>query len=156
MVDSSIRSLGRPLSQGPLRVGNTPAVNNPHAKVVQDFGTSLTDDQRSSILKTINVLQKSGESFDEIKFVVDNFLEDNGITPPDQIGKTIPLTGPLSNKGVISQLSKDDLSFILDEVNTLKNSKVNFDEVKEMIDLFLEKNGITPRSFGGTFIDVLT
>ena len=155
MVSSSIQSLGRSLS-GPIKTGNTQLANNPHAKVIQDFGKSLTDDQRSSILKTINVLQTSGESFDEIKFVVDNFLEDNGITPPDQVGKAIPLTGPLSNKGIISHLSKDELSFILNKVDSLKNSKVNFDEVKETVDNFLEKNGITPPSFGGTFVDVLT
>ncbi len=155
MASSSIQSVGRSLS-GPIKTGNTQLVSNPHAKVIQDFGKSLTDDQRSSILKTINVLQTSGESFDEIKFVVDNFLEENGITPPDQIGKTLPLTGPLSNKGVISQLSKDELSFILKKVETLKDSKMNFDELKEMIDQFLNKNGITPPSIGGTFIDVLT
>ena len=61
MVDSSIQSLSRPQSQLPTNSSSIQTINSPHAKVIQDFGKSLTDDQRSSILKTINVLQKSGK-----------------------------------------------------------------------------------------------
>jgi methionine aminopeptidase len=137
-------------------LANKPVGQSEHAQVINKFGQSLTDQQRSSILNTVSVLQRDGETFEEIKQVVDGFLEDNGITPPSLIGRSIPSTGPLSNKGVISQLTEDKLSTILSEVSSLKQAQASFDEVKETVDNFLKENNIKPPNMGGTFVDVLT
>lgn len=140
---------------------NTALANKPlrqpeHAQVIEKFGQSLTDTQRTSILNTINVLQRDGDSFEEIKEVVDGFLEENGITPPSQLGRKLPTTGPLSNKGVISQLTEDKLSNILSEVTSLKEAKASFEEIKDRVDRFLQENNVRPPNMGGTFVDVLT
>ena len=50
-----------------------------HENVISQFGKSLTEEQRTSILKTISELQESGASFEEIKGVVDSFLKENTI-----------------------------------------------------------------------------
>ena len=153
-MEKSLQSVG---SLGPGSVlANKPVRQPEHAQVIQKFGQSLSDEQRSSILNTINILQRDGESFEEIKEVVDGFLEDNGITPPSQLGRSLPTTGPLSNKGVISQISQDKLSSILSEVTSLKEAKASFDEVKEVVDRFLQENNVKPPNMGGTFVDVLT
>ncbi|OUT95655.1 MAG: hypothetical protein CBC01_09090 [Betaproteobacteria bacterium TMED41] len=153
-METSFQSIGG-LGQG-TALANKQIKPSEHAQVINKFGQSLTDEARSSILNTINVLERDGESFEEIKEVVDGFLEDNGITPPSLIGRSIPSTGPLSNKGVISQLTEDKLSTILAEVTSLKNAKASFDEVKEAVDNFLKENNVKPPNMGGTFVDVLT
>jgi hypothetical protein len=153
-METSFQSVGG-LGQG-TALANKPIGPSEHAQVINKFGQSLTDQQKSSILNTVNVLQRDGESFEEIRDVVDGFLEDNGITPPSQIGRSVPSTGPLSNKGVISQLTEDKLSTILAEVSSLKEAKASFDEVKDAVDKFLKENNVKPPNMGGTFVDVLT
>jgi len=97
--------------------------------------------------------KSSGASFEEIKGVVDSFLEENGITPPGQRGPG----GPLSNESVISQLTEEQLSTILAKVAELKKSGASFDEVKYTVDSFLEETGTKlPNKEGGTFIDIIT
>lgn len=86
-MDSSIQSIGASLrpnsaSKGP---GGPPS----HENVISQFGKSLTEEQRTSILKTISELQESGASFDEVKYTVDTFLEENGIEPPSKGGTFI-------------------------------------------------------------------
>ena len=153
-METSFQSIGG-LGQG-TALANKSIRPTAHTQVIEKFGQSLSDTQRSSILNTISVLERDGESFEEIREVVDGFLEDNGITPPSQIGRSIPTTGPLSNKGVISQLTEDKLSTILAEVSSLKETKASFDEIKERVDSFLKENNVRPPNLGGTFIDVLT
>ena len=69
----SIQSIGvslRPNSE-PKGPGDPPS----HENVINQFGKSLTEEQRTSILKTISELQESGVSFKEIKGVLIAFLE---------------------------------------------------------------------------------
>jgi methionine aminopeptidase len=153
-METSFQSIGG-LGQG-TALANKSIRPSAHTQVVEKFGQSLSESQKSSILNTINVLERDGESFEEIREVVDGFLEDNGITPPSQIGRSLPSTGPLSNKGVISQLTQDKLSTILDEVSSLKQAQASFDEIKERVDSFLKENNVKPPNLGGTFVDVLT
>ena len=153
-MDPSIQSIGASLrpnsaSKGP---GGPPS----HENVISQFGKSLTEEQRTSILKTISELQEAGASFEEIKGVVDSFLEENGITPPSQRGPGGPGGGPLHNESVISQLTEEQLSSILAKVAELQESGASFDEVKYTVDTFLEENGIEPPSKGGTFINTIT
>ena len=101
-------------------------------------------------------MQESGASFEEIKGVVDSFLEENGITPPSQRGPEGPDGGPLHNKSVISQLTEEQLSSILAKVAELQESGASFDEVKYTADTFLKETRIEPPSKGGTFIDTIT
>ena len=150
-METSFQSVGG-LGQG-TALANKSIRPTAHTQVIEKFGQSLSDTQRSSILNTISVLERDGESFEEIREVVDGFLEDNGITPPSQIGRSIPT---LSNKGVISQLTEDKLSTILAEVSSLKETKASFDEIKERVDSFLKENNVRPPNLGGTFVDVLT
>ena len=151
-MDSSIQSIGASLRQnsapqkGP---GGPPS----HENVFSQFGKNLTEEQRTSILKTISELQESGASFEEIKGVVDSFLEENGITPPSQRG---PDGGPLRNESVISQLTEEQLSSILAKVAELQESGASFDEVKYTVDTFLKETGIEPPSKGGTFTNTIT
>ena len=154
-MDSSIQSIGASLRQNsapPKGPGGPPN----HENVIRQFGQNLTEEKRTSILKTISELQESGASFEEIKGVVDSFLEDNGITPPSQRGPDGPGGGPLNNESVISQLTEEQLPSILAKVAELQESEASFDEVKYTVDTFLEENGIEPPSKGGTFIDTIT
>jgi len=98
--------------------------------------------------------KSSGASFEEIKGVVDSFLEENGITSP---GQRVPGGGPLSNESVISPLTENQLSSILEKIAELKESGAPFDEVKHTIDSFLEETGTKlPNKDGGIFIDTIT
>ena len=154
-MDSSIQSIGASLRQNsapPKGPGGPPS----HENVINQFGQSLTEEQRTSILKTISELQESGASFEEIKGVVDSFLGDHGIPPPIQRGPGGPGGGPLHNESVISQLTEEQLSSILAKVAELQESGASFDEVKYTVDTFLEENGIELPSKGGTFIDTIT
>ena len=51
--------------------------------------SQLTEEQLSSILAKVAELQESGASFDEVKYTVDTFLEENGIEPPSKGGTFI-------------------------------------------------------------------
>ena len=157
-MDLSIQPIGAPLRQNSVPKG--PGGTHPsHENVISKFGQSLTEEQRTSILTKVSELQESGASFEEIKGVVDSFLEENGITPPSQRGPGGPGGpggGPLHNESVISQLTEEQLSSILAKVAELQESGASFDEVKYTVDTFLEETGIEPPSKGGTFIDTIT
>ena len=153
-MDLSIQPVGASLKQNSAPKG--PGGPASHENVISQFGQSLTEEQRTSILKAISELQESGASFEEIKGAVDSFLEENGITPPSQRGHGGPGGGPLSNESVISQLTEEQLSSILAKVAELQESGASFDEVKYTVDTFLEETGIEPPSKGGTFIDTIT
>ena len=152
-MDLSIQPIGASLRQNsaPKGPGGPPS----HENVISQFGESLTEEQRTSILKTISELQESGASFEEIKGVVDSFLEENGITPPSQRGHGGPGGGPLSNESVISQLTEEQLSSILAKVAEPQEGAY-VEEVKYTVDTFLKETGIEPPSKGGTFIDTIT
>ena len=148
----SIRASLRPTSE-PKVPGGPPS----HENVISQFGKSLTEEHRASILAKISALQESGASFEEIKGVVDSFFEENGITPPGQRGHGGSGGRPLSNESVISQLTEEQLSTILAKVAELKKSGASFDEVKYTVDSFLEETGTKlPNKEGGTFIDIIT
>ena len=100
-MDLSIQPIGASLRQNsaPKGPGSPPS----HENVISKFGQSLTEEQRTSILTKVSELQESGASFEEIKGVVDSFLEENGITLPGQRG---PCGGPLSNESAVSQLTE--------------------------------------------------
>ena len=153
-MDLSIQPIGASLRQNsaPKGPGGPPS----HENVISKFGQSLTEEQRTSILTKVSELQESGASFEEIKGVVDSFLEENGVTLPSQRGHGGPGGGPLSNESVISQLTEEQLSTILAKVAELKKSGASFDEVKYTVDTFLKETGIEPPSKGGTFIDTIT
>ncbi len=51
--------------------------------------SQLTEEQLSSILAKVAELQESGASFDEVRYTVDTFLEENGIGPPSKGGTFI-------------------------------------------------------------------
>jgi len=86
-MDLSIQPIGASLRQNsaPKGPGGPPS----HENVISQFGQSLTEEQRTSILKTISELQESGASFEEIKYTVDTFLEENGIELPSKGGTFI-------------------------------------------------------------------
>ena len=67
-MDLSIQPIRASLRQNsaPKGPGGTPS----HENVISQFGQSLTEEQRTSILKTISELQESGASFEEIKGVL--------------------------------------------------------------------------------------
>ena len=83
----SIQSIGVSLRQNsaPKGPGDPPS----HENVINQFGKSLTEEQRTSILKTISELQESGAFCDEVKATVDTFLEENGIELPSKGGTFI-------------------------------------------------------------------
>ena len=153
-MDSSIQSIGASLR--PSSASKGPGGPPSHENVFSQFGKNLTEEQRTSILKTISELQESGASFEEIKGVVDSFLEENGITAPSQRGHGGSGGGPLSNESVISQLTEGQLSSIFAKVAELQESGASFDEVKYTVDTFLEESGIELPSKGGTYIDTIT
>ena len=86
-MDLSIQPIGAPLrpNSAPKGPGGHPS----HENVINQFGKSLTEEQRTSILKTISELQESGAFFDEVKATVDTFLGKNGIEPPSKGGTFI-------------------------------------------------------------------
>ena len=51
--------------------------------------SQLTEEQLPSILAKVAELQESEASFDEVKYTVDTFLEENGIEPPSKGGTFI-------------------------------------------------------------------
>ena len=143
-MDSSIQSIGASLRQNsapPKGPGGPPS----HENVINQFGQSLTEEQRTSILTKVSELQESGASFEE-----------NGITAPSQRGHGGSGGGPLSNESVISQLTEEQLSSILAKAAELQESGTSFDEVKYTVDTFLKETGIEPPSKGGIFIDTIT
>jgi len=64
-MDLSIQSIGASLrpNSGPKGPGGPPS----HENVISQFGKSLTEEERTSILAKISELQESGASFEEIK-----------------------------------------------------------------------------------------
>ena len=107
-MDSSIQSIGISLrpNSGPKGPDGPPS----HENIFRQFGQSLTKKQQTSILAKVSELQEPGTSFEEIKGVVDSFLEENGIAPPSQRGPNGPSGGPLNNENIISQLTEEHLS----------------------------------------------
>ena len=86
-MDLSIPSIGVSLRQNsaPKGPGGPPS----HENAINQFSKNLTEEQRTSILKTISELQESEASFDEVKSTVETFLEKNGIEPPSKGGTFI-------------------------------------------------------------------
>ena len=86
-MDSSIQSIGASLrpNSGPKGPGGPPS----HKNVFRQFGQSLTEEQQTSILATVAELKESEASFDEVKAIIDTFLEENGIEPPNKGGTFI-------------------------------------------------------------------
>ena len=86
-MDSSIQSIGISLrpNSGPKGPGGPPS----HKNVFRQFGQSLTEEQQTSILATVAELKESEASFDEVKAIVDTFLEENGIESPNKGGTFI-------------------------------------------------------------------
>ena len=83
-MDLSIQPIGASLRQNsaPKGPGGPPS----HENVISQFGQSLTEEQRISILAKVSELQESGASFDEVKYTVDTFLKETGIEPPSKGG----------------------------------------------------------------------
>ena len=86
-MDLSIQPIGASLRQNsaPKGPGGPPS----HENVISQFGHSLTEEQRTSILAKVSELQESGASFDEVKYTVDTFLKETGIEPPSKGGTFI-------------------------------------------------------------------
>ena len=86
-MDLSIPSIGVSLRQNsaPKGPGGPPS----HENAINQFSKNLTEEQRTSILKTISELQESEASFDEVKSTVETFLEENGTEPPSKGGTFI-------------------------------------------------------------------
>ena len=86
-MDLSIPSIGVSLRQNsaPKGPGGPPSYEN----AINQFSKNLTEEQRTSIIKTISELQESEASFDEVKSTVETFLEENGIEPPSKGGTFI-------------------------------------------------------------------
>ncbi|HIL26603.1 MAG TPA: hypothetical protein EYG21_04310 [Nitrospinaceae bacterium] len=86
-MDSSIQSIGASLrpNSGPKGPGGPLS----HENVFRQFGQRLTEEQQTSILATVAELKESETSFDEVKAIVDTFLEENGIEPPNKGGTFI-------------------------------------------------------------------
>ena len=86
-MDLSIPSIGVSLRQNsaPKGPGGPPS----HENAINQFSKNLTEEQRTSIIKTISELQESEASFDEVKSTVETFLEGNGIEPPSKGGTFI-------------------------------------------------------------------
>ena len=86
-MDLSILSIGVSLRQNsaPKGPGGPPS----HENAINQFSKNLTEEQRTSIIKTISELQESEASFDEVKSTVETFLEENGIEPPSKGGTFI-------------------------------------------------------------------
>ena len=86
-MDLSIQPFGASLKHNSAPKGPGGPPN--HENVIRQFGQNLTEEKRTSILKTISELQESGASFDEVKYTVDTFLEENGIELPSKGGTFI-------------------------------------------------------------------
>ena len=86
-MDLPIQSVGASLRQNPAPKG--PGGPPSHKNVISQFGESLTEEQRTSILAKVAELQESGASFDEVKYAVDTFLKETGIEPPSKGGTFI-------------------------------------------------------------------
>ena len=86
-MNVSTQPIGASLRQNsaPKGPGGPPS----HKNVISKFGQNLTEEQRTSILKTTSELQESGASFDEVKYTADTFLEETGIEPPSKGGTFI-------------------------------------------------------------------
>ena len=86
-MDLSIPSIGVSLRQNsaPKGPGGPPS----HENAINQFSKNLTEEQRTSIIKTISELQEYEASFDEVKWTVETFLEENGIEPPSKGGTFI-------------------------------------------------------------------
>ena len=89
-MNLSIQPIGASLRQNSARKG--PSGSPSYENVINQFGKTYIEEQRTSILKTIRELQKSGASFDEVKYTVDTFLEETGIEPPSKGGTFIDTT----------------------------------------------------------------
>ena len=123
-----------------------------HEKLINQHAQHLSKEKRDSIIETVRNLQASGESVEEIQYVVDHFFEDNGIIPPSQLVNV----KSIKDKGVISKISSVELNRILDRVSEMKLEEKSLDEIKDEIESTLEEMGIKITSNTSVFIDMLT
>ena len=125
-----------------------------HSKVIHEFGKGLTNEKRDSILNTIDSMNKNGESFRDIQYVVDGFLEENGIIPPSQYKENGLDAHNIENRGVLAKLSGNQLFSVIEEIKDLKTLGLNPDEMRDKLSQYLSENGISSPSRGGLLIDV--
>ena len=75
---------------GPTTVSPTKSKQrSTHEQVIHKHAQHLSKEKRDSIIETVRNLQSSGESVEEIQYVVDHFFEDNVIIPPSQLVNVI-------------------------------------------------------------------
>ena len=102
---------------GPTTVSATKSKQrSTHEQAIHKHAQHLSKEKRDSIIETVRNLQASGESVEEIQYVVDHFFEDNGIIPPSQLVNV----RSIRDKGIISKIDTKDLNKILDRVSEMK------------------------------------
>ena len=63
---------------GPATVSASSKQRSTHEQAIHKHAQHLSKEKRDSIIETVRNLQASGESVEEIQYVVDHFFEDNG------------------------------------------------------------------------------
>ena len=138
---------------GPTTVSQTKSKQrSTHEQVIHKHAQHLSKEKRDSIIETVRNLQSSGESVEEIQYVVDHFFEDNGIIPPSQLVNV----RSIRDKGIISKIDAKNLNRILDRVSEMKMEEKSIDEIKEEIESLLKRLGVKITSNTSVFIDILT
>ena len=87
-----------------------------HEQIIHKHAQHLSKEKRDSIIETVRNLKASGESVEEVQYVVAHYIEDYGISPPCQLinGRSI------RDKGIISKIDATNLNKILDRVSEMK------------------------------------
>ena len=123
-----------------------------HERVINEHASHLPKEKRESIIETVRNLITTGESIEEIEYVIDHFFEDNGIIPPSQLVNV----RSIKDKGIISKIDSKNLNKILNRVSEMKMEEKSIDEIKEEIESILKELGIKITSNTSVFIDILT
>lgn len=136
-------------------------VSSPHEEAVHSLGKRLSEDEKSFILDEIQMMEKEGKPFSYIKDFVAQFLQkhDGKISSrkfSSDDSQKLHLSDSAndsSREKFANDVSKEEKSFLLDEIETMLAEGKSFLDVKNFFNEFLLEKGIENPNEKGFFVN---